>query len=132
MRSTTVLNEIGADELPLELVLNKIDAVDSAAPAAAREPLPEARCRSRRAPARGSTSCASASPSGSRDRFELVRLLVPYDEGARLAELYALGAPIDEREDTPRACSCARGCRAASCAASRPSWSPSAEARASA
>ena len=29
------------------------------------------------------------------------RLLVPYDEGAKLSELYALGTPIDEREDTP-------------------------------
>jgi hypothetical protein len=35
------------------------------------------------------------------ERFEEVRLLVPYDEGARLAELYSLGAPIEEREDTP-------------------------------
>ena len=34
------------------------------------------------------------------DRFEDVRLLVPYEEGGKLAELYALGAPIDEREDT--------------------------------
>ena len=35
------------------------------------------------------------------ERFELVRLLIPYDEGARLAELYALGAPVDERADRP-------------------------------
>jgi GTP-binding protein HflX len=35
------------------------------------------------------------------ERFERVRLLLPYDEGARLNELYALGAPIEEREDTP-------------------------------
>jgi GTPase len=34
------------------------------------------------------------------DRFEAVRLLLPYDEGAKLAELYALGAPIEERTDT--------------------------------
>ena len=34
-------------------------------------------------------------------RWELVRLLVPYDEGARLSELYGLGAPIEQREDTP-------------------------------
>ena len=27
-------------------------------------------------------------------------MLVPYDKGSVLAELYALGAPIDEREDT--------------------------------
>jgi GTP-binding protein HflX len=35
------------------------------------------------------------------ERFERVRLLLPYEEGGRLNELYALGAPIDEREDTP-------------------------------
>ena len=35
------------------------------------------------------------------DRWERVRLLVPYAEGGRLAELYALGAPVEEREDTP-------------------------------
>ena len=28
-----------------------------------------------------------------------MRLLVPYDEGATLAALYALGAPIEARED---------------------------------
>ncbi len=33
------------------------------------------------------------------DRFEPVRLLIPYEAGAKLNELYALGAPIDERED---------------------------------
>ena len=26
---------------------------------------------------------------------------MPYEEGGRLSELYALGAPIEEREDTP-------------------------------
>ena len=30
-----------------------------------------------------------------------MRLLLPYDEGGRLSELYALGAPIEQREDTP-------------------------------
>ena len=35
------------------------------------------------------------------ERFEPVRLLIPYDEGARLAELYALGSPVDERADRP-------------------------------
>ena len=28
-----------------------------------------------------------------------MRLLLPYEEGGKLAELYELGAPIDERED---------------------------------
>jgi GTP-binding protein HflX len=34
-------------------------------------------------------------------RYETVELLLPYEEGARLAELYALGAPIEERVDRP-------------------------------
>ena len=33
------------------------------------------------------------------DRYEAVRLFLPYEEGAKLAELYALGAPIEERDD---------------------------------
>ena len=32
-------------------------------------------------------------------RFELVELLVPYSEGSKLAELYALGPPIESRTD---------------------------------
>jgi GTPase len=93
-----VLGEIGAGELPVELVLNKIDAVDPLArrrlsnrfPGALQisaltgEGLPELRARVAELFA---------------ERFELVRLLVPYDEGAKLAELYALGTPIDERVD---------------------------------
>ena len=35
------------------------------------------------------------------DAREQVRLLLPYNEGGRLSELYALGAPIEQREDTP-------------------------------
>jgi len=35
------------------------------------------------------------------ERFESVRLLVPYEEGGKISELYELGAPIDERLDTP-------------------------------
>jgi GTPase len=34
------------------------------------------------------------------DRFEPVRLLLPYQEGGKLNELYALGAPIEQRQDT--------------------------------
>jgi hypothetical protein len=30
-----------------------------------------------------------------------VRLLIPNDQGGKLAELYALGAPVDERADRP-------------------------------
>jgi hypothetical protein len=33
-------------------------------------------------------------------RYQPVALLVPYSEGRVLSELYALGAPIEERQDT--------------------------------
>jgi GTPase len=95
-----VLAEIGARDLPTELVLNKVDAVDPlgrrrlalAYPDALQvsaltgEGLPELRARL---------------AQRFSDRFEPVRLLLPYGEGGKLAELYALGAPIEERADTP-------------------------------
>src|SRR4029077_2672678 len=50
------------------------------------------------------------------DLFEPVRLLLPYKDGAKLNELYALGAPIEEREDTSEGVLCGarlpRGARA--------------------
>jgi GTP-binding protein HflX len=95
-----VLHEIGAGELPVVLVLNKIDRVD---------PLGRRRL-SNRFP--GSPHVSALTGEGLEelqaelarrfeDRWEPVRLLVPYAEGARLAELYALGSPVEEREDTP-------------------------------
>jgi GTP-binding protein HflX len=94
-----VLGEIGAGGLPVELVLNKIDAVD---------PLGRRRLANRFP---GALQISALTGEGLADlrarlaerfgeRFEAVRLLVPYEDGARLAELYSLGAPIDEREDT--------------------------------
>jgi GTP-binding protein HflX len=93
-----VLAGIGAGELPVELVLNKIDAVD---------PLGRDRLASRFPGALQVSATTGEGLDGLRariasrfqDRFEAVWLLVPYDEGARLAELYALGAPIEERRD---------------------------------
>jgi GTPase len=95
-----VLHEIGAGELPVEVVLNKIDSVD---------PL-----RRRRLANRFPTALQVSALTGDGidelqaelarrfdDRWERVRMLVPYAEGGRLAELYALGTPIEEREDTP-------------------------------
>jgi GTP-binding protein HflX len=35
------------------------------------------------------------------ERFQVVELLVPYEQGGKLAELYALGPPIEERVDRP-------------------------------
>ena len=95
-----VLHEIGAGELPVEVVLNKIDAVD---------PL-----RRRRLANRFPTAVQVSALTGEgldelrarlaerfSDRFEAVRLFLPYEDGGKLAELYSLGAPIEEREDQP-------------------------------
>jgi GTPase len=95
-----VLHEIGANELPTEIVLNKIDALSPLArrrlenrfpgsvqvSALTGEGLPELRAR-----------IAERFAS----RLRTVRLLVPYEDGSVLADLYSLGTPIDERVDRP-------------------------------
>jgi GTP-binding protein HflX len=94
----SVLAEIGADEVPVELVLNKIDTVD---------PFRRRRLANRFP---GSLQLAAATGEGVdelreriaerfSDRYVDVRMLLPYEDGGKLAELYALGAPIEERED---------------------------------
>jgi GTPase len=93
-----VLDEIGAADLPAQLVLNKIDGVDA--------------LRRRRLPNRFPEALQVSALTGEgldelreriaehfAHRFELVELLVPYAEGAKLAELYALGPPIESRND---------------------------------
>jgi GTP-binding protein HflX len=95
-----VLAEIGARELPIELVLNKVDLVD---------PLRRRRLRNRFPDALAiSAQTGEALPElrariaeRFADRFRPVRLLVPYDEGRVITELYELGAPIEERVDGP-------------------------------
>jgi GTP-binding protein HflX len=94
-----VLAEIGAGEVPVELVLNKVDLLDALARRRIANRFP------------GAVQVSATSGTGLdelrariaerfADRFDEVRLLVPYDKGAVLADLYALGAPIDERTDT--------------------------------
>jgi len=95
----TVLAEIGAGEIPVELVVNKVDLLDLSARRRVANRFP------------GSLEISAATGEGIdelkariaerfADRFDEVRLLVPYDEGRVLSDLYALGAPIDERTDT--------------------------------
>jgi GTPase len=94
-----VLHDIGADELPLELVLNKIDEV---------EPEQAGRLANRYPDALQVSALTGEGLDALRERiadrfaarFESVRLLLPYHEGGKLNELYALGAPIEERHDT--------------------------------
>jgi GTP-binding protein HflX len=96
----TVLEEIGAGALPVELVLNKVDTLDPLARRRLRNRYPDALQISARA-GDGLAALKARIAERFAERFEPVRLLIPHGEGARLAELYELGAPIDERSDLP-------------------------------
>jgi GTP-binding protein HflX len=95
-----VLREIGANELPTELVLNKIDEVGSFRRRRLANRFPDA-VQVSALTGEGIEALRERIARRFADRFEPVRLFLPYDEGGKLAELYALGAPIDEREDHP-------------------------------
>jgi GTP-binding protein HflX len=96
----SVLGEIGAQELPIELVLNKVDAIDPLRQRRLSNRFPDALQVSART-GEGLEELRERVAERFGERFELVRLLIPYDQGARLAELYALGTPVDERADRP-------------------------------
>jgi GTP-binding protein HflX len=95
-----VLADIGADALPVELVLNKIDAVDPLGRRRLANRYPDALQISAR---RGEGLAALRERIADRfsDRLRAVRLLIPYEDGRVLTDLYELGAPIEERIDTP-------------------------------
>jgi GTPase len=94
-----VLTEIGADDVPAELVLNKIDLLDPLG----RRRLGHAFPRALQISAdtgEGVEELRARISELFSDRFEDVRLLVPYPDGSALAALYDLGTPISERRDT--------------------------------
>ncbi len=95
----TVLAEIGAGEIPVELVVNKIDLLDLRARRRVANRFPGA-LEISAATGEGIDELKARIAERFADRFDEVRLLVPYDEGRVLSDLYALGAPIDERTDT--------------------------------
>jgi GTPase len=95
-----VLHEIGAGELPVVIVLNKIDRVDPLGRRRLANRFPDAPHVSALT-GEGLQQLQAELARRFEDRWERVRLLVPYADGGRLAELYALGAPVEEREDTP-------------------------------
>jgi GTP-binding protein HflX len=95
----SVLHEIGADDLPIEFVINKIDAVDPLGRRRLENRYPEA-VQVSALTGEGLEDLRLRIADRFAERFESVRLLLPYDEGGKLNELYALGAPIDAREDT--------------------------------
>ena len=96
----SVLAEIGARELPVELVLNKVDAVDPLRRRRLANRFPGALQLSAQT-GEGLDELRERIAARFAERFESVRLLVPYERGGLLNELYALGAPIDERVDRP-------------------------------
>jgi GTPase len=93
-----VLAEIGAGELPIELVLNKIDAVDDDVRSRLSNRFPGALQVSAHSGA-GLDALRGRIAERFEGRFEVVELLVPYDRGGALSSLYALGPPIEFRED---------------------------------
>ena len=96
----SVLSEIGADELPIELVLNKIDRVDPLRRRRLANRFPGAvQISARDGEGLGALKERIAERFG--ERLRSVRLLVPYEDGKVLAQLYELGAPVEERLDTP-------------------------------
>jgi GTP-binding protein HflX len=95
-----VLHEIGAAELPKEVVLNKVDLLDPLARRRLQNRFPGALQVSAYT-GEGLDELRADLARHFEGRYERVRLLVPYEEGARLSELYALGTPIEERQDTP-------------------------------
>jgi GTP-binding protein HflX len=94
-----VLTEIGAGEVPVELVLNKVDLLDPLARRRVANRFPGA-VQVSAAEGMGLQELKARIAERFADRYDEVRLLVPYDKGSVLADLYALGAPIDERTDT--------------------------------
>jgi GTP-binding protein HflX len=95
-----VLQEIGADVLPLQVVLNKIDRVDEVGRRRLANRFPDAPQISAQT-GEGIEELKAFVADRFGGRWERVRLLIPYEDGARLHELYGLGTPIEQREDTP-------------------------------
>jgi GTP-binding protein HflX len=94
----SVLEEIGAGELPRLLVLNKIDRCDE---------VTRRRLRNRH---EGAVQVSAETGEGIQEliveiahrfagRFERVELLVPFERGEVLGELYDLGSPIEREEE---------------------------------
>jgi GTPase len=95
----SVLAEIGAADLPVQLVLNKIDGVDPLRRRRLANRFPEAVLISALT-GEGLDDLRARVAERFAARLRSVRLLVPYEDGKALAELYELGAPIEERLDT--------------------------------
>ena len=93
-----VLEEIGATAIPVELVLNKADLLDPLRRRRLANRFPGALELSART-GEGLEELRARVAERFAERFRAVRLLVPYEDGRVLTELYELGAPIEARSD---------------------------------
>jgi GTP-binding protein HflX len=93
-----VLADIGADELPQMLVINKIDEIDALARRRLQNRFPDAVLISARTGENLDELKRRVADFFS-SRYVDVRLLVPHAEGRELSALYSTGAPITARED---------------------------------
>src|SRR2546429_1182069 len=80
-----VLTEIGAEDVPIELVLNKIDLVDPLARRRLANRFPDT-AEISAVTGEGLDELKTRIAARFADRFEDVRLLVPYDEGRALSD----------------------------------------------
>ncbi|TMJ94678.1 MAG: GTPase HflX [Actinobacteria bacterium] len=96
----SVLHEIGADDVPIELLLNKVDRIDSLRRRRLANRFPAA-LQVSAGTGEGLDALKARIAERFGGRFQPVRLLIPYEEGRLLTELYALGTPIEERVDRP-------------------------------
>jgi GTP-binding protein HflX len=94
-----VRREVGAWELPSVMFFYKIDCVDPLGRRRLTNRFPDAPQVSALT-GEGLEDLKGELARRFEDRWERVRLLIPYADGGRLAELYALGTPVEEREDT--------------------------------
>jgi GTP-binding protein HflX len=94
-----VLTEIGADEAPRVLVLSKTDALDAERRRQLERRYPNAALVSALT-GEGIEALTERISSEFSRSLERVELLVPYEQGAKLAELHELDGEL-EREDTP-------------------------------
>ena len=95
---TSVLDEIGATEIPQLVVLNKIDAVPAEEVMRLRNRRGEALLVSARS-GEGLEALEEAIGEHFAGRFQRIELLVPYRDAGMLAELYALGSPIERTDE---------------------------------
>jgi GTPase len=94
----SVLAEIGAGALPTLVVLNKVDELDALGRRRLANRFPDG-VQVSALTGEGLETLRARIAERFAERYEDVRLLIPHEQGAKLAELYDLGAPIEERRD---------------------------------